>query len=700
MVTESPAPKATATCIPKECKLSGKAHPLDPLSGAEIREAAAACRVYAKTTHFADTPIRFNVISLQEPKKPELLAYQRRLDANQEVEGFSPPRQAFCILQSSKLAGVIEVVVELGSSGDPGEMGNKVISWKEVPGAQALITPDDCVEAEAIAKSDPEVQRLLRERYGVTDLSLVCCDPWSVHASPLPSSRIIQCFTYLKLSPQGNQYAHPVDMVPIVDMTAGKVVRIDLPLQPSPGEAASAVPWNRVANEYHSGLLTETAPDAPKPISVTQPQGPSFRVQGNEVTWQKWSFRLGFNYREGVVLHDVKWQEGEEARRPVLHRLSLVEMAVPYADPREPFVRKCAFDVGDYGLGYCTFPLSLGCDCKGHIQYFDSTLSNSQGEPVVVSKAVCMHEEDAGLLYKHVDIRSGHSESRRMRRLVISHIATVVNYEYAFYWYLYQDGTVSLDIKLTGELSTNMLSQGEVHPEYGTLVGPGVNAQHHQHMFCVRIDPSVDDAEGGKQLVVTEVNIETCPWDALTNPHGNAFRVHQTDLTRIHQAQRCINPSSGRHWKIQNPSVLNEVTHHPVGYKLVPSAHPPLLAQPTSLTAHKGWFASKQLWVTPFAEEQRWPAGAYVVGAKECSGLKEWTAEDANLQGSDPVIWYSFGVTHIVRPEDFPIMPVEVCGFSLKPCGFFSRNPCLDLPQECDLDSKEACCLSNGQSHA
>jgi len=34
--------------------------------------------------------------------------------------------------------------------------------------------------------------------------------------------------------------------------------------------------------------------------------------------------------------------------------------------------------------------------------------------------------------------RNGHSESRRSRRLVISFIATVVNYEYAMYWYLYQ----------------------------------------------------------------------------------------------------------------------------------------------------------------------------------------------------------------------------------------------------------------------
>ena len=68
-----------------------------------------------------------------------------------------------------------------------------------------------------------------------------------------------------------------------------------------------------------------------------------------------------------------------------------------------------------------------------------------------------------------------------------------------------QDGTIKYEIKLTGELSTNPLSFGEESPEYGTLVMEGVNAQHHQHMFCARLDMAVDDPEGGKGLYVSEV---------------------------------------------------------------------------------------------------------------------------------------------------------------------------------------------------
>lgn len=78
---------------------------------------------------------------------------------------------------------------------------------------------------------------------------------------------------------------------------------------------------------------------------------------------------------------------------------------------------------------------------------------------------------------------------------------------YLFNWYFQQDGTIEYEIKLTGELSTNLLSPGEEDPMFGTLVAPGVNAQHHQHMFCARLDMAVDDPNGGRALVVSEVHI-------------------------------------------------------------------------------------------------------------------------------------------------------------------------------------------------
>eukprot|EP00798_Chlamydomonas_sp_ICE-L_P020186 gene20186-26925_t len=276
------------------------------------------------------------------------------------------------------------------------------------------------------------------------------------------------------------------------------------------------------------------------------------------------------------------------------------------------------------------------------------------------------------------------------RRLAIKFVGTVVSYEYQSNFSLYQDGSVQIEIKLTGELSTNMLSEGEgPMPEYGVLVAPnGVNAQHHQHMFCARLDMSVDNNQGGQGLVVSEVNVQPLPAGA-SNPCGNAFQVVETDLTSVHQAIRDIAPEKGRMWKVKNPASINPISKAPVAFKLIPAAHPPLLAVEGSAIREKAFFAAHNLFVTPHSDDQLFPAGDYVFGAATCTGLHQWTAADAPLVGADPVLWYSFGVTHVVRVEDFPVMPVEVCGFMLKPYGFFTANPGLDVPPSKNVASKE-----------
>lgn len=347
----------------------------------------------------------------------------------------------------------------------------------------------------------------------------------------------------------------------------------------------------------------------------------------------------------------------------------------------------------DYGLGNCANSLELGCDCLGNIHYFDAVLNNSKGEPVSLKKAVCMHEEDYGILWKHLEYRNGHAEVRRSRRLVLSFVATVVNYEYAFYHYFYQDGTIGYKIKLTGELSTNLVSPGEdpAAPAWGTLVAPGVNAQFHQHMFSIRIDPAVDDGDGGAGLVVAEVDAVAVP-KGPDNPAGNAFTVKETDLLSESEAQRECNAAVGRYWKIKNPGSTHPATGKPVAYKLVPTHSPLLLAAPSSSIAKRGVFATKHLWVTPHGDDERYPAGDYPMQHAGGDGLPKWTAQNRSLACADPVIWHSFGATHVPRPEDFPVMPCEVVGFHLKPFGFFDYNPGRDLPP----GPNKASTLANG----
>src|SRR5204862_6138948 len=145
-----------------------------------------------------------------------------------------------------------------------------------------------------------------------------------------------------------------------------------------------------------------------------------------------------------------------------------------------------------YGIGMLANSLTLGCDCLGLIHYFDAHMTNSRGELFTIANAVCLHEEDNGILWKHYDWRTNYTEVRRSRRLVVSFIATVGNYEYGFYWYFYQDGNIELEVKLTGVMSNGAVDPSKPKPKWGEVVAPGVYAPIHQHFFNVRLDMMVD----------------------------------------------------------------------------------------------------------------------------------------------------------------------------------------------------------------
>ncbi|HUV11728.1 MAG TPA: tyramine oxidase, partial [Acidimicrobiia bacterium] len=360
--------------------------------------------------------------------------------------------------------------------------------------------------------------------------------------------------------------------------------------------------------------------------------------------------------------------------RPVMHRASISEMVVPYGDPSPMHGWKNAFDAGEWGLGRMANSLTLGCDCLGVIHYFDAVLATEEGEPYTVEHAICMHEEDYGILWKHQDMHGGTTETRRSRRLVVSFIATVGNYEYGFYWYFYLDGNIQLEVKLTGIVSPMAVAPGET-PEFANLIAPGLAAPNHQHLFSARLDLDVD----GPTNRVYEVEAEPAPVGP-DNPWANAFRQRTTLLGTELAAQRDVNPSVARSWKVVNPDRTNHVGA-PVGYKLVPTMSTPTMhAAPDSSVGRRAGFARHNLWVTPYAPDERRAAGDYPNQHEGGDGLPAWTAADRSVTDTDVVLWYTFGVTHFVRPEDWPVMPVEYTGFLLSPMGFFDRNPALDVP--------------------
>lgn len=405
-----------------------------------------------------------------------------------------------------------------------------------------------------------------------------------------------------------------------------------------------------------------------KPIHITQPDGVSFKFTGRHLDWQKWGIRIGFSYREGLVLYNIQYKDGDETR-PLIYRLSLAEMVVPYGHPSEIYNRKMALDVGEFNLGLLTNSLQMNCDCVGSIKYLDAVVCDMHGVPRTISNAVCIHEEDVGLLQKHVDPRGHGSYSTRSRRLVISQvkqkrgpvtngfltllvqkIVTAANYDYGMYYYFYQDGTIQYEVKATGELNTHALAKGESPHPYGIQVSPQVNGQHHQHYFCARIDPMVDG------IANSVAQIDVIPSDLPTghpgNEFGNAFYPTTSIFDDTDSAKTMADPSKSRTWKIINEAKLNPYSHEPVGYTLVSTHTPPLLPKSDSVVAQRATFATKTLWVTPYVDDQLYPAGFYCIQSHEPMGLPVWTRENQSIRNKDVVLYFTFGLNHIVRVED------------------------------------------------
>ena len=633
---------------------AGLRHPLDPLDAGEI---VAAVRI-VRAARTLGPEVFFVRVELEEPPKDAVLGFQA---------GAAVERRAFVILRDRRARATFEVVVSLTR--------DAVVAWREAVGGAPPIAAGEFSLSEAAIRAHPEWQAALRTR-GVTDLSLTMIDAWSSgYDGPEDAAarrRIVRALTWVRSRPDDNGYARPIEgLITEVDLDAMQVVRIeDHGVVPLPPRAGNYTP-DAVGDADNVPRFTALRDDV-KPLEITQPAGVGFELRGREIAWQKWRLRVGFTPREGLVLHTVGYEDRGRLR-PILYRASVSEMWVPYGDPGPTHRRKQVFDMGEYGVGMLTNSLALGCDCLGEIRYLDAALSTIDGEATTIPNAVCIHEEDFGILWKHYDWRLDRAEVRRSRRLVVSSIATVGNYEYGFFWYFYQDGTIELQVKLTGIISTGAIAPGE-RPAHGALVAPGLYGPNHQHYFSVRLDPMVD---GGSNSVY-EVDSEPVP-PGPDNPYGNAWIVTSRLLATEAEAQRVVDPLRARSWKIANPSVRNGVGE-PVAYRLVPGENVLPLAQPGSAALRRAGFATRHLWVTRYDPRELYAAGDYPNQHPGGAGLPTYAAANRPVADTDIVVWYTMGHHHVVRPEDWPVMPVTCIGFSLKPAGFFDGNPALDLP--------------------
>jgi primary-amine oxidase len=278
---------------------------------------------------------------------------------------------------------------------------------------------------------------------------------------------------------------------------------------------------------------------------------------------------------------------------------------------------------------------------------------------------------DGGLLWRYSDLQHDRSESRRAQELVLACIITAGNYEYGFNWVFHEDGRLEMEVLLTGIMITKGVSPATDHTamQHGHRVSENLEAVHHQHFFNFRLDMDIDGAEGN-----SVVEVDTAP---AGDPYHKGIVMKETVLRKEVEAKRQLDLSAARKWKVVNTGHKNALGE-PVGYMLIPGENSVPYASPESWIRKRAGFINAHLWVTPYDSSQMNAAGTYVNQSQGNDGLPKWIAQDRPIENTDVVLWYTLGITHIPRPEEWPVMPVHKAGFQLVPSGFFSHNPTLD----------------------
>lgn len=641
-------------------------HPLDPLDSNEIRLLKQVLLKENKIKN--DSNSLFSIINLNEPPKKEVLAYR---------QGETFRREGYALLYDYKSNIMSKAVVDLRTS--------KVLSYEKIEGKQPVGKFKEDSIVSAIVKDNKEWNDALRKR-GINPDSVkshrgnFAAD---VGLSPMGHRERI-------VSPEYKNKKYSENPIPgiyaYIDLTDRKVLKVV-----DTGKGYS----QPLAIDYFDGSKIKIDLDAPKPVVISQPEGTNYRIEGNQVISPFWKFRYGIHNREGLVISDVQYFDHSQKKwRYIMYRGSLAEMIVNYGSPDLLNAVNNYFDVGVYRLFQDTArPLTAGADAPENATYLSSTLHNEYGNPVKSDSSVAVFEEYGGILWRH------ENHSRRATNLSVKYYITAGNYDYGFKWVFKEDGNISVETELNGvphirtvERSTNVMEMPKMDmesmgsmpkpdetipykgAEYGTIVGPHIEATNHQHWFVYRFDFDID----GVNNSVGEMNTIAVP-KGPNNPLGNSIVSQMSMFSKEKEAQRDVNASTNRSWMVSNPHVKNKWGNNS-SYMIMPASGATPLVDRNSSLFNRTEVLWHHFWATAYDPSEFYPAGDYPASNQKGQGIPVWTSGNRSLIDTDIVIWYVAGVTHVVRAEEWPIMNQHTASINLMPMGFMSANPVLGMP--------------------
>jgi len=623
-------------------------HPLDGLTATEFGTATAVLHASGKT----DAKTRYPMIQLKEPPKEEVLAWK---------PGQPVRREAFVMVEQG--TQVFEAVVDVS--------GKKLISWTEIKGVQPpYVSLAQVEEIDDALKQNAELVAALEKR-GITDLNTVFCGGYGTGYFGTPEEQgkrllRIECF---EIQGAVEGAGRPIEgLTGLYDGYEGKVLRIiDTGIVPVPKDVGS----------YDLASLGPVR-DVPAPLKVEQPMGPGFRLDGQSVSWEKWSFHFRIDRRMGLVVNNVGYRDGERWRS-ILYEGSLSEMFVPYMDPSEGWFARTFFDEGETNDGFSS-SLEIGADCPENAVYFDQVYADRKGLPQLKQRAACLFEQPSGYMaWRHDE---GPVESRKARELVLRTVGLFGNYDYVFDWIFQQDGTIRVRAGATGQDEVKAVKSRTAAEDtdgldgkYGRFVSENLVGVDHDHFFSFRLDFDVDGT--ANSFVRDTLVMQKLPADSLRR----SVWVAETVMAKTEEeAKASMHMERPETWRVVNPKVKNALGY-PVSYELMGGENAMSLMAPEDFPQKRAGFTDHQIWVTPYRDNERYAAGDYPTQSKGGEGLPAWTQANRPIENTDIVLWYTMGFHHVPHAEDWPVMPTMWHEFQLRPVNFFAHNPALDLPK-------------------
>jgi primary-amine oxidase len=645
-------------------------HPLDPLTFQEYWTVLEVLHASGKV----DSDTRFSIITLQEPAKDVVWRFDAAASGDTATTGAAAdfPRRAFAVVRQKEKEW--EAVVDLRQ--------RAVVSFDALEGVQPNWLAEEFKSVAEEVKKNPEFIAAMKKR-GIEDFTFIECGggPPGYYGTREQKGRRIAHVACSDVRGVRNTWTRHVEgLTVVVDADTKEVLRV---------VDEGAVPMPSTLAEYDAASIGETR-EVKSPMHVDQPLGPGFDLDGNVVDWQGWRFHVRPDQRLGMVISTVTYRDGER-RRPVLYQGSLSEIFVPYMDPAFTWYHRNFLDAGEYSAGGLTQPLMRGLDCPPHAVYLDGLVSGDDGRPHTSPNLICLFEREAGdMAWRHV---SDDPESRVKRDLVARTAAVLGNYDYVFDWVFQQDGSIKVAVGATGISEVKMTAQPDAGPAdpndptigansmpesadaYGRFVARNIVAVNHDHYFSFRLDLDVDGSNN--TLVVDRLVPRELPKDS---PRRSIWVREQHVARRESEGMLDMDMHHPALWRVVSDDETNHVGY-PTSYQLMPGMSAMTLLSPDDYPRRRAGFIDHQLWTTPYRQEERFAAGDHPTLSEPGQGLPDWTKQDRAIQDTDVVLWHTIGMHHVVRGEDWPVMPVMWHSFELRPFDFFDGNPALDLPK-------------------